>query len=122
MPGVAYFPGALIVPSSAVTFCPGRARWMPSITMRSVGARPERNRVRRVTRRLAHARRGKPQVADEVRLAAIKGKMDGVHRHNRREQRSAGLASGDQIAGVDTPVGDAPRDRCAHLAPFEVEL
>src|SRR5262249_33343866 len=34
--------GGSILPSSGFTFCPGRARCSPSITIRSVGARPGR--------------------------------------------------------------------------------
>ena len=38
------------------------------------------------------------------------------------QQRRAGLAAGDQIAGIDAPVGDAPGNGRAHLGPFEIEL
>ena len=37
-------------------------------------------------------------------------------------KRRAGLAAGDQVAGIDPAAGDAPRDRRAHLGPGEIEL
>ena len=83
---------------------------------------PDRDRILHVARRRPRSGRGEPQVAQEVRLAAVEHEVNGIDRHDDGQQRRAGLAAGDQIAGIDAPVGDAPGDRRAHLGPFEIEL
>ena len=38
------------------------------------------------------------------------------------KQRRAGLSAGNEVAGIDALVGNAPGDRRADLGPFEIEL
>ena len=83
---------------------------------------PHRDRVLHVAGGGPRAGGGEPQVAQEVRLAAVEDEVNGIDRHDDGQQRRAGLAAGDEIAGIDAPVGDAPADRRAHLGPFEIEL
>ena len=77
---------------------------------------PHRDRILHVARRRSRSGRGEPQVAQEVGFAAVEHEVDGIDRHDDGQQRRAGLPAGDQIAGIDAPVGDAAGDRRAHLA------
>src|SRR5262249_31513221 len=78
--------------------------------------------------RVLHVARGgprpgsrKPYVAKEVGFAAVEDEMDRVDRYDEGEQRRVALSTGDEVAGIDAPVGDAPADRRPHVGPFEVE-
>ena len=66
---------------------------------------------------------GKAQVAQEVRLAAVEHEVDRDRSTRSTVSNVAPVcAAGDQVAGIDAPVGNAPGDRRAHLGPFEIEL
>ena len=58
----------------------------------------------------------------EVGLGAVKDKMNWVRRDDHGQQRGAGLAAGDEVAGIDALVRNAPGDRRTHLGPGEIEL
>ncbi len=83
---------------------------------------PDRDRVLHVAGGRASPRLREPDVAQEVCLAAVEYEVDRVDGHDDGEQRRAARTTGDEVAGIDAPVRDAPGDRCAHLCPFEIEL
>ena len=57
-----------------------------------------------------------------VGLGDVEDEADRVEGDDGGEQGGAGLAAGDQVAGIDLAVGDAAADRRPHVGPFEVEL
>jgi hypothetical protein len=82
----------------------------------------DRNRVLHIARRGPRPSRGETHVMQEIRLAAVKHEVNGIDRYNYGQERRAGWAAGDEVAGIDAPVGNAPGNRCAHFGPFKIEL
>ena len=78
--------------------------------------------IRRVPRRGSRPGSGKTKIVQKIRFAAVEHEVDGIDRYDDAQERCAGLAAGNEVAGIDALVGNAPRDRGADLGPFEIKL
>ena len=85
-------------------------------------AQPHLHRIGRIARRAALPIDAQPGVADVVGLRPVEHEVDRLEADDRRQQRRTGLAAGDEVAGIDAPVGHAPADRRADLRPFQIEF
>jgi hypothetical protein len=85
-------------------------------------AERQAHRIGVVARGGAAAVAGLPHVAEVGRLVHVEVEVDRVDRDDRRQQRRARVAAGDDVAGRDQPAPDPPGDRGDDPGPFEVEL
>src|SRR4051812_7919234 len=81
-----------------------------------------RYRILHIAGRGPRARGREPKVADEIGLAAVEYEIDRIDRHDGRQQRRPGWAAGDQVAGVDAPIGNASANGSRHIRPLEIEF
>ena len=78
--------------------------------------------IRRVARRGPRPGGGETEIMQKVRFAAVEHEMDGIDRHDDAQERRAGLAARNEVAGIDALVGNAAGNGRADLGPFEIEL